>query len=89
MPGEALCWGGLGGALRELCRKGGRVTLRVEQAVRVGVAERAAHRSGPAWTRAWGQGQEGAPAGYGAVGECTVCRLNLDYFASFKSNVKV
>ena len=89
MPGEALCWGGLGGALRGLCRKGGRVTLRVEQVVRVGVAERAAHSSGPAWTRAWGQGQEGAPAGYGAVGECTVCRLNLDYFASFKSNVKV
>lgn len=55
MPGEALCWGGLGGALRGLGRKGGRVNLRVEQAIRVGVAERAAHSSGPAWTRVWGQ----------------------------------
>lgn len=31
------------------------MNLRVEQAIRVGVAERAAHSSGPAWTRVWGQ----------------------------------
>lgn len=38
------------------------MNLRAEQAVRVGVAERAVHSSGPAWTWAWGQrGRKGRP----------------------------